>query len=132
MSNSPFLFRKARKKARTDYEISAALFPFGLGLHSPDLMENPVSKTASPFSYGPPGSEKRMIDLVRRLLEKYKVDVYVCGHDHDLQLLGPVSGAYYIVTGIGSKSRNTSYGATTIFAETGLGFVWSCFSRRVS
>ena len=50
-----------------------------------------------------------MIDLVRSLLEKYKVDVYICGHDHDRQLLGPVSGVYYIVSETDSKSRNTSY-----------------------
>ena len=43
-----------------------------------------------------------MIKLVRPLLEKYEVDVYICGHDHDRQLLEPVNGAYYIVSGTGS------------------------------
>jgi acid phosphatase len=76
------------------------------------------------FSYGKHGNEVRMIDLVRPLLEKYAVDAYLCGHDHDRQLLEPVGGVYYIVSGTGSKSRDTRYGETTIFAETNLGFAW--------
>ena len=76
------------------------------------------------FSYGKHGNEKQMIDQVRPLLEKYSVDVYIAGHDHDRQLLEPVNGVYYIISGTGSKSRNTRYGETTIFAETNLGFAW--------
>jgi tartrate-resistant acid phosphatase type 5 len=76
------------------------------------------------FSYGRHGHERRMIDLVRPILEKYEVDAYICGHDHDRQLLGPVNGVYYIVSGTGAKSRNTRYGELTIFAETNLGFAW--------
>ena len=76
------------------------------------------------FSYGKHGNERLMIDLVRPLLEKYEVDAYICGHDHDRQLLEPVNGVYYIISGTGSKSRDTRYGKTTIFAETNLGFAW--------
>jgi 3',5'-cyclic AMP phosphodiesterase CpdA len=76
------------------------------------------------FSYGKHGHEKRMIELVRPLLEKYEVDFYICGHDHDRQLLGPVNNVCYIVSGTGSKSRDTRYGELTIFAETNLGFTW--------
>ena len=76
------------------------------------------------YSYGKHGNEKRMIDLVRPLLEKYDVDAYICGHDHDRQLLGPVNGVHYIVSGTGSKSRDTRYGKLTIFAETNIGFAW--------
>lgn len=76
------------------------------------------------FSYGKHGNERRMINLVRPLLEKYEVDLYLCGHDHDRQLLEPVGGVYYIVSGTGSTSRDTRYGETTIFAETNLGFNW--------
>ncbi len=76
------------------------------------------------FSYGEHGNQQRMIALVRPLLEKYKVDVYVSGHDHDRQLLGPVRGVYYMVSGTGSESRNTRYGARTVFAASNLGFAW--------
>ncbi|MCG8607859.1 metallophosphoesterase [bacterium] len=76
------------------------------------------------FSYGRHGSEPRMNEIVRPLLEKYQVDVYVCGHDHDRQLIGSVGGIDYIVSGTGSKSRNTRYGDKTVFAATDLGFAW--------
>jgi len=65
-----------------------------------------------------------MIANVRPLLEKYGVDAYICGHDHDRQLLQPVNGVYYIVSGTGGKSRDTKYHAKTIFAATNLGFAW--------
>lgn len=76
------------------------------------------------FSYGKHGHGRQMTDLVRPLLERYDVDAYICGHDHDRQLLGPVNGVYYIVSGTGAKSRNTRYGELTVFAETNLGFAW--------
>lgn len=76
------------------------------------------------YSYGMHGNEERMMDLVRPLLEKYLVDAYICGHDHDRQLIGPVKGVHYIVAGTGAKSRDTRYGELTIFAETNLGFAW--------
>ena len=76
------------------------------------------------FSYGHHGDEKRMIDLIRPILEKYEVDLYLSGHDHDRQLIQPLNGVHYIVSGTGSKSRDTQYGQTTIFAATNLGFAW--------
>ena len=76
------------------------------------------------FSYGEHGDEKQMNKRVRPLLEKYRVDAYICGHDHDRQFLGPVGGVWYIVSGTASKSRDTRYGKKTIFAETNLGFTW--------
>lgn len=76
------------------------------------------------FSYGKHGNVSAMIENVQPILEKYRVDAYIAGHDHDRQLLGPRNGVFYIVSGTGSKSRNTSYGDMTVFAETNLGFAW--------
>jgi hypothetical protein len=76
------------------------------------------------FSYGKHGDQKQMIKLVKPLLEKYEVDVFIAGHDHDRQFLGPVSGVAHIVCGTGAKSRDTRYGKKTVFAETNLGFTW--------
>lgn len=80
------------------------------------------------FSYGKHGHQKQMIDHVRPLLEKHKVDVYISGHDHDRQLLRPVGGVHYIISGTGSRSRDTQYGENTIFAETNLGYIWCSVS----
>ncbi len=76
------------------------------------------------FSFGKHGHEKEMIKRVRPLLEKYNVDAYFAGHDHDRQLFEPVNGVHYIISGTGAKSRNTQYGPKTVFAATNLGFVW--------
>lgn len=80
------------------------------------------------FSYGKHGDQEQMIDQVRPLLEKHEVDVYISGHDHDRQLLKPSGGVYYIISGTGSRSRDTQYGEHTVFAETNLGFVWCLVS----
>ncbi len=77
------------------------------------------------FSFGKHGHEKEMIKRVRPLLEKYRVDAYFAGHDHDRQLFEPVNGVHYIISGTGAKSRDTWYGPKTIFAATNPGFVWS-------
>lgn len=82
------------------------------------------------FSYGDHGNTPRMITDVRPLLEKYNVDAYVCGHDHDRQLLAPVNGVHYIISGTGAKSRSTAYGEHSIFAATNLGFAWFRVSAK--
>ncbi|MGH7493836.1 MAG: metallophosphoesterase [bacterium] len=76
------------------------------------------------FSFGEHGHKKPMIELVRPLLEKYGVDLYLAGHDHDRQMLQPVGGVHYIVSGTGAKSRDTAYGPISMFAATNLGFAW--------
>lgn len=76
------------------------------------------------FSYGKHGHEKNLILELRPLLEKYGVDLYINGHDHDRQLLQPVGGVHYMTSGSGAKSRDTEYGPLTIFTETNLGFAY--------
>lgn len=83
------------------------------------------------FSYGEHGHESRMIRDVRPLFEKYDVDLYICGHDHDRQLLKPVAGVHYVVSGTGAKSRDTEYGPLTVFAATNLGFVYFRLSHHL-
>ncbi len=82
------------------------------------------------FSYGAHGNTPGMITHVQPLLEKYEVAAYVCGHDHDRQLIAPVNGVYYIVSGTGAKSRSTMYGNHSIFAATNLGFAWFRVSAK--
>jgi len=76
------------------------------------------------FSNGEHGDTPAMQKYVRPLLEKYRVDFYLAGHDHDRQLLQPVAGVRYIVSGTAAKSRNTLWFNNTIFAATDLGFTW--------
>lgn len=73
------------------------------------------------------GSHGPTANLVRRLeplLTGYGVDLYLCGHDHDQQLLQPRSGVHYVVSGAGSKSRSVWWEEDTIYAGTNFGFTW--------
>ncbi|MDP2305083.1 MAG: metallophosphoesterase [Pseudomonadota bacterium] len=54
-----------------------------------------------------------------------KVDVYLCGHDHDLQWLEPTCGTEFIVSGAGAKLRDTGMGSNpTQYEQSQLGFMW--------
>ncbi len=54
-----------------------------------------------------------------------KVDVYICGHDHNLQWLEPKCGTEFIVSGAGSKSEGLPGDNPAYFvAPDTEGFVW--------
>ncbi len=76
------------------------------------------------FSNGDHGDTPEIKQHIRPLLEKYGVDFYFCGHDHDRQLLQPVAGVNYVVSGTAAKSRDTAWEDNTIFAATDIGFAW--------
>ena len=54
-----------------------------------------------------------------------KIDIYLCGHDHNIQWLEPKCGTEFIVSGAGSKSEDLPGDNPAFFglAETE-GFVW--------
>lgn len=74
------------------------------------------------FSGGSHGNNKELQKSLKPILEKYNVDLYLAGHDHDQQLLQPVNGIHYIVSGAGGKSRDVKWLKNTIFAATNFGF----------
>jgi len=76
------------------------------------------------YSNGAQGNTLGMHRWIKPLLEKYRVDVFVGGRDHDLQILSPVNGVRYLVSGGGSKAANTMWANNTVFAATNLGFLW--------
>ncbi|MDP2305082.1 MAG: metallophosphoesterase [Pseudomonadota bacterium] len=53
-----------------------------------------------------------------------KVDVYLCGHDHDLQWLEPTCGTEFIVSGAAAKLRDVSGSNPTFYENSHLGFMW--------
>ena len=67
------------------------------------------------------GSTPELIADVKPLLERHGVQLYLNGHDHDLQhiVVGPVT---YICTGAGSETRSVSAIAGTRFASDRSGF----------
>jgi acid phosphatase len=74
-------------------------------------------------SYGVYGDLKFMNEKVKPILDHYKVDLYLSGHDHDLQLIKhPEDVFYQVISGAGGGSRDTSWGEYSLFAETNGGF----------
>lgn len=76
------------------------------------------------YSNGSHGNTLGMIRHVKPLLEKHKVALYLAGHDHDLQVLEPVAGVHYVISGGGGGSRTVRWAANTRYAATNLGFAW--------
>lgn len=60
---------------------------------------------------------------VDKLLKKYGVDVYLCGHDHDLQHI-VFEKMNYVVSGGGALTRKVGLTPFTKFAASDLGFAW--------
>ncbi len=74
------------------------------------------------YSNGDHGGNPTLARLLEPIFVRQDVDLYLAGHDHDLQLLKPVNGVHYIVSGAGGKDRSVDWGENTVFAATRLGF----------
>jgi tartrate-resistant acid phosphatase type 5 len=68
------------------------------------------------------GNSERLIVLLKPKLEKYGVQLYLSGHDHDLQHQQPKGTVDYVVSGAGSQTRRTSEHLTTKFSRQVSGF----------
>jgi acid phosphatase len=75
------------------------------------------------YSYGHYGNGTILIRHLAPLLERYGVDAYFHGHEHDMQMVGPVGGVYYVVSGAAAGPRKTHLGPRSLFASGSLGFV---------
>ncbi len=62
--------------------------------------------------------------LLAPLFEKYGVDLYMSGHDHDLQLHDSAKGWLQLVSGAGAQLRTVHWLESTLFAEATPGFAW--------
>jgi len=74
------------------------------------------------FSGGRHGSTPELVRLVQPLIERYAVNAYLNGHDHDLQHV-VVNGTHYLTSGAGSKTRPTGKITGTHFSSSDLGFL---------
>ena len=82
------------------------------------------------YSFGSQhGDTPELIRQLKPLLDRYKVQAYLNGHDHDLQHI-VVNGVNYITSGAGSKTRTVGRGPNTRFS-LGMtsGFVAMSLSR---
>jgi acid phosphatase len=74
-------------------------------------------------SSGVHGPTKELADTLRPLLERFGVDVYLSGHDHDFELLRTGEHWLQVVIGAGSTTRDVRWGDQTSFADARPGFV---------
>lgn len=71
-----------------------------------------------------------IISSFRNLFEEYGVDIYFCGHEHDLQLLKEQDRkTTYVVSGAGSKIRKTGNMKYTKFSAAENGFFTASMTR---
>jgi len=84
------------------------------------------------FSASPThGNTPELIRKFKPLFDKYNVDIYFCGHDHDMQHLKPAgSKVDYIVTGSGGETRKAGKDDNTIFSLSDPGFTFISINGR--
>lgn len=73
------------------------------------------------YSYGMHGESNELIKKLLPIIEG-KVDFYLSGHDHDLQVLSDHGAPLFVVSGAAAQTRPTKTGARTEFASSELGF----------
>lgn len=82
-------------------------------------------------SHGVYGDQPFMMKTIKPLLDKYKVSLYLSGHDHDLQLIKAENDNFYqLISGAGAGARETGYGKNTLFAHTNGGYVSCSISNK--
>jgi len=65
-----------------------------------------------------------MKKIFQPVFEKYHVNAYICGHDHNLQYIKPPGFTHYFVSGAGSElSRTFVHPEGGIFARAENGFM---------
>jgi predicted phosphodiesterase len=55
-----------------------------------------------PYSHGDHGPDAPLTALLEPLFVKHKVDVYLAGHDHHLEMLKPIKDVHYVLAGGGA------------------------------
>lgn len=83
------------------------------------------------FSSGSHGNTKSLEQHILPLLQKYKVDFYISGHDHDLELI-EASGIKFVISGAGSALRSISPGDNSVFAKSTLGFAHLLINKNTA
>jgi hypothetical protein len=65
-----------------------------------------------------------MKKLFKPIFEKYHVNAYICGHDHNLQYIKPPGFTHYLVSGAGSElSKTIVHPEGGVFARSENGFM---------
>lgn len=74
------------------------------------------------YSSGQHGSNDRLISDLSPIFERYGVQLYINGHDHNYERTEPINGTTYITSGNGAKLRPVGSSDWTALASSQLGF----------
>ena len=74
------------------------------------------------YSNGLHGGDPELEEMLGPVLAD-RADLYICGHEHDQQILSSVDGVFHIVNGTGGYARETGVRDNTIFAAGTPGFM---------
>ncbi len=71
------------------------------------------------------GDTPELIKYLKPIFDKYKVDFYICGHDHQFEHIH-LKDTYtdFVITGVGGSPRTTYKGINTIFIASVAGFTF--------
>lgn len=61
------------------------------------------------------GNSAELIGTLRPVFDRHDVQVYIAGHDHDLQHLRPAGSIDYFISGAGGKPRDSGTSEHTLF-----------------
>ena len=76
------------------------------------------------------GDTYEMKKLIKPLFDRYKVDFYICGHDHHFEhAKDKTQYTDYIVTGTGGSPRPINGNERTIYCMSSLGFTYVSVSK---
>lgn len=83
------------------------------------------------YSYGRHGNNPA---LGKKLLPLFanRVNFYVAGHDHDLQLLRPDGKTHFVISGAAAQNRGVSMGNKAVFTSSELGFTYFTVSDEAA
>ena len=75
------------------------------------------------FSAGNHGDTAILVRRLHPLMAAHGVDLYLCGHDHNLEVRDSVDGVNYIISGSGGKLRDITPETTSLYAGSVSGAV---------
>lgn len=76
------------------------------------------------YSGGKRHTQSELEKAIVPLMAKYGVQIYLCGHEHDLQVIHrPGGNVTYLVSGTGSEHRPTGNTEGTLFSASAYGFM---------
>lgn len=83
-------------------------------------------------SYGYYGDQEWLLKMIKPHMDAGGVQAYLCGHDHDLQIIKhPTDRFHCVVSGSGGGCRSTAYGKHSLAAGTNGGFIsWQSDAQR--